>query len=154
MEGRVIMDPIEMFKKKFETYRKVTDDSGEQKAWDMLFQGYPERQKEHMGPFIENSSLAEGFSKAIPIYKQIGMEMEVIDISNNSTDGVLEVQKVCPVISLCKDYGFDKPCRIICEMDVEATKTAFSDSGMKGGILARQADGDCVCIFKYERPKK
>jgi hypothetical protein len=39
-------------------------------------------------------------------------------------------------------------------MDVEATKTAFSDSGMKGGILARQADGDCVCIFKYERPKK
>ena len=80
--------------------------------------------------------------------------MEVVDISNNDMDGVLEVQKACPVLSLSKEYGFDKPCHIICEMDVEATKTAFSDSGMKGGILARQADGDCVCIFKYERPKK
>ena len=148
------MNPVEMFKKKFETYRKIMNEAGEQKAWDMLFQGYPERQREHMGAFIQNTSLAAGFTKAVPIYKQIGMEMEVIDISNNNMDAVIEVQKVCPVMSLCKEFGFEKPCHIICEMDVAATKAAFADQGMQGGILARQADGDCVCLFKYERPKK
>jgi predicted ArsR family transcriptional regulator len=150
----ISMDPVEMFKKKFETYRKISDEQGDQKAWDTLFEGYPERQKQNMGRFIENNSLAGGFAQAIPFYKQIGMEMEVHDISNNNMDGVIEVQKVCPVMSVAKNYGFDKPCHVICEMDVEATKAAFSDDGMKGSILCSQADGDCVCIFKYERPKK
>ena len=145
------MNPLELFRKKFGMYKKIMDESGEQKAWDTLFQGYPERQKKNMGPFIENTTLAEGFTKAIPFYKQIGMEMEVIDISNKNMDAVIEVQKVCPAIDLAKEFGFDKPCRLICEMDVEATKAAF---GMKGVILARQVEGDCVCIFKYERPMK
>lgn len=139
-----------LLRKKFETYKKITEESGEQQAWNTLFQEYPERQRKIMGPFIENNTLAEGFTRAIPIYKQYGMEMEVVDISNNNIDAVLEVQKVCPSMKLAKDCGIDKPCRIVCEMDVEATKVAF---GMKGDILARQADGDCVCIFKYERPK-
>lgn len=146
------MDALEMFRKKFETYRKVTDESGEQKAWDVLFEGYPERQRQNMGRLIENATLAEGFSKAIPLYKQIGMEMEVVDISNNKMDAVLEVQKTCPVLEMSKEYGFDKPCHIICEMDVSATKAAFEN--IKGDILTRQADGDSVCLFKYERPKK
>jgi hypothetical protein len=37
-------------------------------------------------------------------------------------------------------------------MDVAATTTGFEN--MKGRILGRMADGDCVCIFKYERPKE
>jgi hypothetical protein len=37
-------------------------------------------------------------------------------------------------------------------MDVAATQAAFP--GMKGAILSRMADGDCVCMFKYERDKK
>jgi hypothetical protein len=37
-------------------------------------------------------------------------------------------------------------------MDVEATKKAFP--GTSGEILSRQADGACVCIFKYERKAK
>ncbi len=148
------MDSIAMFRKKFETYKKMAEEENEQKAWDVLFQGYPERQREHMGAFILNDTLANGFTKAIPIYKQIGMEMEVHDISNNDMDGVIEVQKVCPVLEIAKEYGFKKPCPVICEMDVAATKEAFKDQGMKGSILCAQADGDCVCIFKYERPKK
>ncbi len=146
------MDPIEMFRKKFETYKKIMDESGEQKAWDTLFDGYPERQKQNMGRFIENQTLAEGFTQAIPAYRQLGMEMEVVDISNRDKDAVLEIQKVCPVMELARECGFEKPCRVICEMDVEATKAAFS--GMTGGVIARIADGDCVCIFKYERPPK
>ena len=139
-------------KQRFATYRKIADESGEEKAWDTCFEGYPERQKQMMGPFIENNTLAGGFAEAIPFYKQIGMEMEVVDISNNGMDAVIEVQKVCPVLDVAKEHGFEKPCRVICEMDVAATKAAFKD--MKGEVLARIADGDCVCLFKYERPQK
>lgn len=146
------MDVKEMFRKKFETYRKIMDEEGEQKAWDTLFEGYPERQKQNMGRFIDNNSLADGFTQAIPFYKQIGMDMAVIDISNDGMDAVLEVQRVCPVMEVAKEYGFDKPCKVICEMDVEATKKGFGN--MSGGIIASKADGDCVCLFKYEREKK
>jgi len=146
------MDAMEKFRKKFETYRKIMDEEGEQKAWDTLFEGYPERQKKNMGQFIDNDTLANGFAKAIPFYKQIGMDMAVIDISNDGMDAVIEVQRVCPVMALAKEYGFDKPCKVICEMDVEATKKGFGN--MSGGIIASKADGDCVCLFKYEREKK
>jgi predicted ArsR family transcriptional regulator len=146
------MDVKEKFRQKFETYRKIMDEEGEQKAWDTLFEGYPERQKQNMGQFIDNDTLANGFTKAIPFYKQIGMDMAVVDISNNGMDAVVEVQRVCPVMDLAKEYGFDKPCKVICEMDVEATKKGFGN--MSGGIIASIADGDCVCLFKYEREKK
>ena len=146
------MDVKEKFRQKFETYRKIMDEEGEQKAWDTLFEGYPERQKQNMGQFIDNDTLANGFTKAIPFYKQIGMDMAVIDISNDGMDAVLEVQRVCPVMDVAKEYGFDKPCKVICEMDVEATKKGFGN--MSGGIIASIADGDCVCLFKYEREKK
>jgi len=146
------MDSMEKFRKKFEAYRKIMDEEGEQKAWDTLFEGYPERQKQNMGRFIDNNSLADGFTQAIPVYKQIGMDMAVIDISNDGMDAVIEVQRVCPVMEVAKEYGFDKPCKVICEMDVEATKKGFGN--MSGGIIASKADGDCVCLFKYEREKK
>ena len=146
------MDPMELFRKKFETYKKIMDEEGEQKAWDTLFEGYPERQKAHMGQFIDNASLAEGFTQAIPLYKQMGMDMAVIDISNDGMDAVIEVQKVCPVMELAKEFGFDKPCKVICEMDVAATIKGFGN--MSGGIIASKAAGDCVCLFKYERKTK
>jgi predicted ArsR family transcriptional regulator len=146
------MDSMQVFKKKFETYKKIMDEAGEQKAWDTLMEGYPERQKQNMGRFIDNNTLAEGFTQAIPLYKQMGMDMAVIDISNDGMDAVIEVQKICPVMELAKEFGFDKPCKIICEMDVAATKKGFGN--MSGGIIASKAEGDCVCLFKYEREKK
>jgi predicted ArsR family transcriptional regulator len=146
------MDAMEIFKKKFETYKKIMDEEGEQKAWDTLMEGYPERQKQNMGRFIDNDTLANGFTQAIPFYKQMGMDMAVIDISNDGMDAVIEVQRVCPVFDLAKEYGFDKPCKVICEMDVAATKKGFGN--MSGGIIASKAAGDCVCLFKYEREQK
>ena len=151
------MNPLDMFRKKFEIYRKVTDEAGEKKAWDTLFEGYAERQRKNMGAYIEkHNTLAEAFTEAVAIYKQIGMEMQVVDISNNNMDAVLEIQRVCPAlqVNLHKDFGFEKPCHIICEMDVAATNQAFADMNMKGSILCAQAEGSCVCMFKYERPKK
>jgi len=143
---------VEMLKKKFEQFNRIKEELGEKKAWEKIFEGYPERQRTNMGQFIENNTLAEGFSKAIPFYKQIGMDMEVVDISSKDSDAVLEIQKTCPVLSVCRDYGFEKPCALICELDVRATREAFP--GMKGAILSAQANGDSVCLFKYERKKK
>jgi hypothetical protein len=84
------------------------------------------------------------------------MEMQVVDISNNNMDAVLEIQRVCPALNfkLHSEFGFEKPCRVICEMDVAATNKAFADMNLKGSILCSQVDGNCVCMFKYERPKK
>ena len=143
---------VELLKKKFEKFNQLKEELGEEKSWEKIFEGYPERQRKNMGQFIDNSTLAEGFSKAIPYYKQIGMDMEVVDISNNGMDAVLEIQKTCPVLSVGKEYGFEKPCDLICGLDVKATEEAFP--GMKGKILSAQASGESVCLFKYEREKK
>jgi predicted ArsR family transcriptional regulator len=139
----------EMFRQKIALFGKLVAEMAEDKAWEKMLEGYPERQKKHMGAFIEHATLAEGFTKALPLFKQMGMDMAVFDISNQHVDAVLEIQRTCPVLSLCQEYGFSKPCRVICELDVEATRRAFP--GMQGEILSRQADGACVCVFKYER---
>jgi predicted ArsR family transcriptional regulator len=123
---------------------------GPEQAWEKMLEGYPQRQKEHMGTFIDNATLAKGFTQAIPAFKKLGMEMEVIDISNQGSDAVLEVQRRCPVLGIYKEYGLEIPCHVICEMDIEATRRAFPE--IKAEILSRQATGDCVCLFKYERP--
>jgi hypothetical protein len=143
----------EVFRKKFATYRKLLDEADEKTAWDTVFQGYPERQKANMGPMIDGTTLTAGFSLAIPNYKKMGMDMVIYDISNNGQDAVLEIQKSCPVLDngWHTEFGFEKPCRVICEMDIAATEAAFPN--IKGAILARMADGNCVCLFKYERPK-
>jgi hypothetical protein len=149
------MDIAELFQQKFATYRKLTDEGGEQKAWDTMMQGYPERQRKNMGNLI-NNTLADGFQKAVPQYNQIGFNMVAIDISNRDFDAVLEIQKSCPALEkgLHKKFGFDKPCHVVCDMDIAATNAAFKDEGMQGACLARMAEGSAVCMFKYQRPKK
>ncbi len=66
--------------------------------------------------------------------------------------GFPELQKQCPYLEVCREYGFETPCGVICEMDIEASRRAFPE--MKGEILCRQALGSPVCIFKYERPAR
>ena len=139
----------EMFRKKFALFGKLMAEMAEGSAWEKMPEGYPERQKKHMGAFIENATLAAGFTKAIPLFKQMGMDMEVFDISNQHVDAALEVQRTCPVLSLCQEYGFAKPCRVICELDVEAIRKTFP--GMKGEILESASRRSRVCVFKYER---
>ena len=151
------MDPVELFSKKLETYRRVADAEGEQKAWEKLYKGYPERQRKLLGSFFkEGETLAQSFAKGIPMYKKQGMDMAVLDVSNNGRDAVLEIQRVCLILkhNLHKKYGVKDPCKVICQMDIDATEEAFKDVNMKGAILSAQAKGDCLCIFKYERDSK
>jgi hypothetical protein len=134
---------------KFSTFKELSEQSGPDQAWEKMLEGFPEKQKQRMTPFISESTLSEGFTRAIPFFNSVGMEMEVVDISNRGIDAALEIQKYCPYLEICKEHGFDTPCHVICEMDIEATRRAFPE--MKGEIISRQAFGSCVCLFKYER---
>ena len=134
---------------RFEKFAQLRDKYGTAKAIGVLRQGLPERQKTLMTPFIAGVPLAEGFRRSIPIFEQLGMKMEVIDISNQGKDGVLEIQRVCPYRELAAEFGLSSPCQITCDLEVEAIQEAFPD--LKGRILSKLAREDCVCLFKYER---
>ncbi|NTV26915.1 MAG: L-2-amino-thiazoline-4-carboxylic acid hydrolase [Chlorobiaceae bacterium] len=143
---------IENARKKFAQFRELSDRYGAEKAWETMLEGFPELQRERMGPLLGMPTLAEGFRAAITYFNAVGMNMEVVDISNRNIDAALEIQRVCPWLEVCLEYGFDIPCHVICEMDMEASHRAFPE--MKGEILCRQAFGAPVCIFRYERPSK
>jgi hypothetical protein len=141
---------IESARKKFVRFRELSEQHGESVAWETMLEGFPELQKERMGPMLAMPTLAEAFRTAVPVFEAIGMEMDVVDISNHGVDAVLEIQRICPWLEVCREFGYEIPCHVICELDMEATRRAFPD--MKGEILCRQALGSPVCIFMYERP--
>lgn len=141
---------MNLFRKRFQKYQKLVEEIGEKAAFEKMMEKYPEQQKALMGTFIDDNTLAKGFQQAAPLLGLMGFDMDVVDVSQNETDAALEIQRVCPVLSIAKEYGFDNPCRLFCEMEQEATRRAFP--GIKAAILSKQAEGDCVCVFKYERP--
>jgi predicted ArsR family transcriptional regulator len=136
-------------RRRFEQFAELRARYGTSKALDLMMSGQAEHQKKLMGPFISKVSLSEGFRKSIPIFEEFGMKMEVVDISNNNKDAVLEIQWICPYMSLAREFGLQTPCQITCDMEVTAVEEAFPD--IKARILSKQACGDCVCVFKYER---
>ncbi|MDH6107759.1 hypothetical protein NWP22_18180 [Anabaenopsis tanganyikae CS-531] len=140
---------MNLFRKRLQRYKTLVAEKGDAAAFEQMMAKYPEQQKALMGTFIEHNTLAKGFTQAAPLLGLMGFVMDVVDISQNGTDAALEIQRVCPVLSLAKEYGFDSPCRVFCEMEQEATRRAFP--GIKAAILSKQAEGDCVCVFKYER---
>ncbi|MBD6617678.1 hypothetical protein FNW02_18045 [Komarekiella sp. 'clone 1'] len=143
---------MKLFRNRFIRYKKLVEEIGDEAAFEKMMEKYPQQQQALMGTFIDNNTLAQGFKKAAPLLGLMGFVMEIVDISQNGTDAALEIQRVCPVLSIAKEYGFAQPCHVFCEMEQEATKRAFP--GIKAAILSKQAEGDCVCVFKYERPTK
>jgi predicted ArsR family transcriptional regulator len=141
-----------MFREKFSSYKAALDKRGPEAAWDALMEGYPERQRQNMGPFIEKMSLHQAFEQAIPIYASFGMRMTAIDISNQGLDSVLETHTVCPFTEMASELGLERPCPVVCDMDVAATDAAFDD--ITGKVLTRMTDGDAVCMFTYTRKAK
>jgi len=146
------MEYYEIFRKKFETFNELRKSMSEEDAYEKMLEGYPERQRKSLGPFIDNSTLADGFTKAIPIYAEIGMDLAVADISNNNIDAAIEIQRKCPYLEMAKEYGVENPCHIVCDMDIEATNRAFPDMTVR--YIARQTQGDSVCAHIYQRPKR
>lgn len=140
---------MNLFRKRLQRYKSLVAEKGDAAAFEEMMAKYPEQQKALMGTFIEHNTLAQGFTQAAPLLRLMGFVMDVVDISQNGTDAALEIQRVCPFLSLAQEYGFESPCRVFCEMEQEATRRAFP--GIKAAILSKQAEGDCVCVFKYER---
>ncbi len=77
------------------------------------------------------------------------MDMEVVDLSTQGQDAVLEIQRVCPYRELAAEFGLSTPCQITCNLEVETIQEAFPE--IQGKILSKLASGDCACLFKYER---
>ncbi|MFE4106628.1 hypothetical protein [Almyronema epifaneia] len=138
-----------LFRKRFVRYQKLAAEIGDDAAYEAMLEKYPAQQKALMGTFIDHAPLAEGFSKAVPLLALMGFQTEVVDVSQNGIDATLEIQRVCPFLGLDKEYGFETPCRLFCEMEQEAARRAFP--GLKAEILSKKAEGACVCVFKYER---
>ena len=134
---------------RFEQFAQLREQYGSTRALEMLREGLPERQKKLMGPLIAGVSLAEGFRRSIPIFEQLGMDMEVVELSNQGQDAVLEIQRVCPYRKLAAEFGLPTPCQITCDLEVETIQEAFPE--IQGKILSKLASGDCACLFKYER---
>lgn len=134
---------------RFEQFAQLRDQYGRARALEMLRERLPERQKTLMGPLIMGVPLAEGFRQAIPMFEHLGMDMEVVDLSNQGKDAVLEIQRICPYRDLAVEFGLSSPCEITCDLEVAAIQQAFPQ--IKGRILSKLAAGDCACLFKYER---
>ncbi|MEO0987748.1 MAG: hypothetical protein AAFY20_19740 [Cyanobacteria bacterium J06639_14] len=139
-----------MFRNRFTKYTQLAADIGEEAAFETLMEKYPEQQKLLMGAFINGTTLAKGFQKTIPLLRAAGFTTEIVDIAQNGQDAALEIQRVCPALAIAQEFGLETPCRVICEMEVEGARRAFPD--MKASILSKISEGDCACIFKYERP--
>lgn len=146
------MNYDELFRNKFKTFCELRKSMSEEEAYEKMLEGYPERQRKKLGEYIDNSTLAEGFRKAIPVYAQMGMQMDVTDISNDNIDAVIEIQRTCPYIEMAKEYDVEDPCHLLCDMDIEATCRAFPE--MTARYIARQSQGDSVCAYIYARPQK
>ncbi|MBW4506269.1 MAG: L-2-amino-thiazoline-4-carboxylic acid hydrolase [Scytonematopsis contorta HA4267-MV1] len=153
MEDVLKMDKskaMNLFRNRFMRYKNMVEEIGEEAAYEKMLEKYPEQQKALMGAFIDNDTIANGFKKAVALLAPMGFITEVIDVSKDGRDAAIEIQKVCPALPLAKEYGFDTPCHILCEMEQEAARRAFP--GMKASIVTKQSEGACACIFQYERP--
>lgn len=140
-----------VLRERFERYRRLCDESGEQYALDTMLDRETEREKRQMGPLIANDGLANALEKAVPVFEQLGMEMAVVNISNGGRDAVLEIHKNCPYAKYAEEFNCARPCTAACELDIKAVMRAFP--GVDGKMLSSLADGDCTCVFKYERPE-
>lgn len=141
---------MNLFRNRFKRYKKLTEELGEHAAFETMMEKYPEQQKVLMGALIDDNTIAAGFKKSIPLLRLMGFVTEIVDISQDGADAALEIQRVCPAMSMAQEYGLETPCRVLCEMEQEAARRAFP--GMKAEILSKQAEGDRVCLFTYERP--
>lgn len=99
----------------------------------------------------------KGFSRAIPIFKMLGMDMHIIDISTKQKDAVLEVQKRCPMIELMKRKGMESkfnPCECTCDLDMKSSIEAFKHQNWEVERLCAIREGSTCCVFKYQRSQR
>lgn len=134
------------------SYLRLREEMSEREAIEVLLEGYPERQRARMRPYIENARLAAGFGRVLPVFAEMGVHEEVIDMSSNGVDAAMEILTTCMCRNACTELGLPEPLPVLCELDFEATRRAFP--GLSVEALRRQADGAHVCVFVYSREER
>jgi hypothetical protein len=141
-------------RERLERYLRLSAERGPDAAREQLLEGYPEIQRAKMGPLIDGVPLIDGFAKAVPLFAAIGVREEVVDISDETTDAVLEIALTCMCRNAYADAGLDpadaRP--VLCELDFEASRRAFPEMSVRAE--RRQADGAELCVFRYSRQRK
>ena len=138
-------------RERLERYLRLSVERGPDAAREQLLEGYAEIQRAKMGPLIDGVPLIDGFTKAVPLFASIGVREEVVDISDETTDAVLEIALTCMCRNAYADAGLDPAAArpVLCELDFEASRRAFPE--MSVGAECRQADGAELCVFRYAR---
>jgi predicted ArsR family transcriptional regulator len=131
-------------------YLRLRDEVGQERALEILLEGYPEQQRQLMGPYITGATLAEGFGKVRERFLELGIREEIVDVSTGALDAAIEVLTVCMCRNACDELGLSTPCPLLCELDFEATRRAFPDVTVD--VCHRMVDGGFACIFRYSRP--
>ncbi|TDD89612.1 transcriptional regulator [Actinomadura darangshiensis] len=139
-----------MMRERLNRYLRLRDEHGDEKAREILLEGYPERQAERMGPRIEGRPLIEGFREALAVFAQMGFQEESLDMSRDGVDAVMQVCRTCMCVTAAAELDVE-PTPVLCELDFEATRRAFPDMTVEG--LLHQAEGRHVCVFRYARPE-
>jgi predicted ArsR family transcriptional regulator len=131
-------------------YLALREELGHERAFEVLMEGYPEQQRRLMGPYIEGSSLADGFKKVRDVFAEIGVRAEIVDASTPGEDAAIEVLTVCMCRNACEEIGMTEPSPLLCDLDFAATQRAFP--GISVAVEHRMVDGAFACVFRYSRP--
>jgi predicted ArsR family transcriptional regulator len=141
----------QMQRDRLQSYRALCEEYGHAAAVERLLEGYPERQRQLMGPLITDVPLAEGMTRAMSLFAEIGIVEDVVDISTEEVDAALELLVTC-MCRRCGQDGGAADVPILCELDFEASRRAFPELEIEP--LRRQVDGHPVCVFRYSRASR
>jgi hypothetical protein len=130
-------------------YRRLRDDHGEEHAREELLAGYPERQRALMAPYLARPQLVEGFAQVLPVFADLGLNADYIDVSTGDCDAALEVLLTCMCRTAAADLGMADADSVLCELDLEATRRAFPE--MSAEVVRQAAHGAPFCAFRYSR---
>lgn len=135
---------------RLERYLRLREEIGDSPARETLLQGYAEQQRMLMGPYIDNNSLADGFSQVRDLFADMGIREEIVDVSSPGEDAAIEVLTVCMCRNASEDLGVSEPSSVLCELDFEATCRAFPEITVD--VHHRMVAGAFACVFRYSRP--
>ncbi|GAA4236710.1 hypothetical protein GCM10022254_47050 [Actinomadura meridiana] len=132
-------------------YRELRAELGSDRAREAMVEPQTEKQAARLGPAVEADSLAEGMARALPWLEAAGLVHEVVDDSRPGEDAAIEIALTCTCVTAAEDLGLgaDDTEPLLCDLELEATRRAFPR--LRVQPLARRAEGDRVCVFRYSR---
>ncbi|MGW0804778.1 L-2-amino-thiazoline-4-carboxylic acid hydrolase [Nonomuraea sp. NPDC002799] len=132
-------------------YLRLRDELGDEKARETLLARYVELQEQRMGPLIRSRSLAGGFGMVVGAFAELGVRIDIVDVSADGVDAAVEVLSTCECRAACQAAGVAEPLSVLCELDNEATRRAFPELTVE--VTHQQARGAYACLFRYSRGK-